>query len=250
MPKIKAYAKCDTLIAVDDAAVIDAYRCPWTDDLFRYKSDYVQHLADIRESKIRRKIRMNNRDKILNKVWNLRTFNEIVEWFNTNPKLVLEYANRRRWINDKEIPPDEYKFEITYLKLRWSSKVSNSHSCPHNGVQNFGRDLKFKNGTPYPTGYPGWEGNIEFKTSHDIGWSSDLLGSFRIHTGTGGGSGINRPAGYQVRFFDADWHGLAAQTEKEYDSYSNFATMERLKDNDVIPFNQTFQFGTPHYFRH
>ena len=249
MPKIKAYAKRDTLIAVADAAVIDAYRCPWTNNLFRYREEYIKHLAGIREWKIHKKIRFDNRIKILNKLWALESFEEIIEWFKNDPKMMFEYAGRTSWIEEKKINANDFKFEITYLKLHWNAMVSNTHSCPHNGQENFTRDRKFKNGTPIPTGYPGWQGRIEYKISHDLGFASNVLKPFRIHTGTGGGTGKDHPAGYEVQFFDADWPGLAVCANKLYEAYKSEAVMKRLKNEYVAPFELKYEFGEPYYFR-
>jgi hypothetical protein len=121
--------------------------------------------------------------------------------------------------------------KITH-SLQWSDSVSNSHSCPHNGVtcwsSNEARDGR-------PRGYPGWHGHIEWlvewpKEFDGIYLGSDLFsgGSFRsgrqrAHTGTGGGAGghfnkefntyCQRPQ-YDFKIFAADWPGLARYREK------------------------------------
>lgn len=87
--------------------------------------------------------------------------------------------------------------EFTQFDVRWNPQVSNSHSCPHNGVTNWGdRD---KNA---PTSYPGWSGRIEWIVRWPKEWDGWYLGSDlfsggtfrtgrqRAHTGTGGGGGM------------------------------------------------------------
>ncbi len=117
--------------------------------------------------------------------------------------------------------------------LRWDDSVSNSHSCPHNGVTCWSSN-EAKDGRP--RGYPGWCGRIEWlvewpKEFDGIYLGSDLFsrGTFRTgrqraHTGTGGGGGghfnkefntwCQRP-GYDFKIFAADWPGLARYREKQ-----------------------------------
>jgi hypothetical protein len=124
--------------------------------------------------------------------------------------------------------------KITH-SLRWSDEVSNSHSCPIGGVQNWGGRAKLKDGSPAPRGYPGWTGSIEWlvewpKEFDYVYLGSDLFsrGTFssgrqRAHTGTGGGGGghFNKEFNtwcqsprYGFSIFAADWPGLARYREK------------------------------------
>ena len=118
------------------------------------------------------------------------------------------------------------------MRLHWSDSVSNSHSCPHNGVTCWGRE-EAKDGRPQ--GYPGWTGHIEWlvkwpKDFDGIYLGSDLFsrGTFRsgrqrAHTGTGGGGGGHfnkefntycQKPGYDFKLFAADWPGMARYYEK------------------------------------
>jgi len=117
--------------------------------------------------------------------------------------------------------------------LRWNDHVSNSHSCPHNGVTNW--SPSWNADKTVPTGYPGWSGHIEWLVEwpEDLDYvylGSDLFskGTFhtgrqRAHTGTGGGGGghMNKEFNtwcqnprYDFRLFAADWPGLARYREK------------------------------------
>lgn len=124
--------------------------------------------------------------------------------------------------------------KITH-SLRWSDSVSNSHSCPHNGMTNWGGRETMKDGSPAPRGYPGWAGHIEWLVEWPeefdyVYLGSDLFskGSFRsgrqrAHTGTGGGAGghfnkefntwCQRPQ-YDFKIFAADWPGMTRYYEK------------------------------------
>jgi hypothetical protein len=99
--------------------------------------------------------------------------------------------------------------------LRWSDMVSNSHSCPHDGVTCWSSH-EAKDGRPQ--GYPGWTGHIEWL----VEWPEELDYVY-LHTGTGGGGGghfnkefntyCQRPS-YDFRIFASDWPGLARYHEK------------------------------------
>ena len=117
--------------------------------------------------------------------------------------------------------------------LKWdlchSNEVSNTHSKPHNGVENWGG----KQGLPM--GYPGWTGRVWVRYSGDGDRyrGSDLFAQTMTHTGTGGYGSYNGPwewiyklkhkmatrlgisyhdikydthcYSWDYRFYDADW---------------------------------------------
>jgi hypothetical protein len=249
MPKVKAYAGKGSLIPTYNAAVVDAYECPWTGKMYRTKENYVKHLSDLRQYSIHPRIRAANADKIKQTLWNLSSFEDVAQWIEDHSQFIFEQSRRRHFSDDPDAEKN-FKLKITYLKLTWSDSVSNTHSCPHNGRTNWGGREVFKDGSPVPRGYPGWQGRIEYLRSHDISFSSSMLQPLRIHTGTGGGAGVKHPAGYEVRFYDADWPGLAALVKEQYDEYISNKVMSRLKNEYVSPFQPTIQIGEPSYFRH
>ena len=120
--------------------------------------------------------------------------------------------------------------------LRWSDSVSNSHSAPHDGIENWGGRVKMPDGSDAPRGYPGWTGHISWivewpKEFDGIYLGSDLFskGTFRsgrqrAHTGTGGGGGsrFDKEFGvhvqvpqYEFRIYASDWPGMARYYEKQ-----------------------------------
>ena len=124
--------------------------------------------------------------------------------------------------------------EFTEFDLYWSDCVSNTHSCPHNGVTNWGQHRP--ENAHLPKGYPGWTGNIQWMCEWPLEFKgfylgSDLFsgGSFcsgrqRAHTGSGGfrGEGYKekygcetQSSGYDFKLFAADWPGLARYYEKQ-----------------------------------
>jgi uncharacterized C2H2 Zn-finger protein len=232
MPKIKAYKHNGAIIPVDDAKIATAFRCPWTGEVFGTKKGYVNHLRILREDRIHRQIRDNIRDRIFQELINQPSFEKIVDWIETHPEFLFDGViqnGRDRWGERREHLREKFWVKITYLDVRWNDNVSNSHSCPRNGLTNWGRE-KDK-----PTGYPGWEGRIEFQVSHNFVLStSDMFKQIGVNTG-GGGSGDGTRYGYEVKFFASDWLGL----EKK-------RLFEIIKGD--VPARYTR--GEPRYFRH
>lgn len=74
------------------------------------------------------------------------------------------------------------------LDVGWSDSVSNTHSCPHNGVTNWGGRVEGA-----PRGYPGWCGRIWVRYKREPQWGSDPLCVVRVFSGTGGFGGYNGP---------------------------------------------------------
>ena len=232
MPAIKAYKHQGKIIPVEQARIGRAYRCPWTDELYSTKPAYVKHLKTLRATRMHRRARENRWQRLGEDLWNQPSFEKIVQWVELHPEWFLDNARRRGFSSDAkryDSVRDAFTVKITYLDLHWSDRVSNSHDCPHNGVINWGGR---KEGAP--RGYPGWQGRIEYQTSHDLpGFGSDLMEGTRVHTGTGGGTSNNR-YGFRVSFFADDWPGLMAQR-----------VLDILADRNV---NQ-IRYGTPNYFK-
>lgn len=235
MPKIKAYRNGTSIIPIDRAKMVTAYSCPWTGRLFGKKKDYVAYLRVLRTDRMHKRIRENAYTRKLEDLWNRPSFEDIVGWINRNPDFILENG-LRSGCSDRQINAirDTYWLRITYLTLDWSDSVSNSHSCPHDGVTNWGGRDTYGDGMPKPKGYPGWSGRIEWETSHDIRFGWGLMRSLRIHTGTGGGVAGNR-FGYEVKLFESDWPGLR-----------EWMIFNRLSESNS---NNRYTYGTPWYFR-
>jgi uncharacterized C2H2 Zn-finger protein len=227
MPKIKAYKGAGKIIPVEEAIITTAFRCPWTQKVYGNKRDYVKHLKYLRENYMHKRIRAKVVDLKKQNLWNQPTFVDIVKWIEMNPEFMFDNGFREGWhVEQWKKYRDQFWIKITYLDLRWDANVSNSHSCPRGEVTNWGRREE------KPSGYPGYTGRIEYETSHDIGFGSEVVRGLGIHTGTGGGGGKNR-YGFDVKFFDADWPGLVSAR-----------TMDILADNNW----RNVRIGEPRYF--
>lgn len=210
MPRIKAYRQAEKLIPVDAAKVVTAFQCPWTKKVFSSKKYYIKHLIDLRRTRIHRRIVNRRMDRALSDLNAQPSFQDVIEWIERNCWYFLAKAKQNNNWSDKGFPtPEEFWIRITYLEVHHSNNVSNSHSAPRGKPTNWGR--KDSN---IPFGYSGWEGRIEYCISHQLPgvFSSDLLSSTGIHTGSGGSSCGNNYYGYSVIFWDEDWTGLLDET--------------------------------------
>ena len=117
--------------------------------------------------------------------------------------------------------PKHQLVKIEFRNIRWSDSVSNTHSCPRNGVQNWAQSANRRKGLNLPEGYPGWLGQIYFSvdagvTNHKVplrrdGWSSDYFRHTPINTGSGNGGS---ECSYEVRLYAADFPAMALAHER------------------------------------
>jgi len=135
---------------------------------------------------------------------------------------------------DKVIFQDHNRVIYLGLRLRYDEKISNTHSCPFNGVTNWGGRSTMSDGTEKVKSYPGWHGRLWIATFHKYqsGTSnmfespSGLLARIGVHTGGGGGGEYALPTqvvsqigwdihnnfqpwGWDVKIFEQDWASMA-----------------------------------------
>ena len=139
------------------------------------------------------------------------------EWFFANG------MKNALWKCDKK-PKNKHKLVSLKFDVRWSDAVSNSHSCPRDGVTNWGGDTKLPNGSPAPRGYPGWTGNVKFVIDAGMsahkknpyrydGYGSDYFEHTPINTGSGG-SGNGQNYSYGIELFASDFPAMLEAREK------------------------------------
>lgn len=231
MPAIRAYKHKGSIIPVDQAKLGKAYQCPWTGKIVGTKQTYVKHLRELRASRMHRRARAKRRQRLGEDLWSQTSFEKIIRWVELHPEWFLDVAQNSAFYEDRVLYNrirSEFSIRITLLDLSWNNHLSNTHSCPHNGVKNWGRE------EGKPTGYPGWGGRIEYELSHELpGFGSDIMDGTRINTGTGGSTnGLNY--GFDVKFFIDDWPGLAKGWV--------WKTLKDTEKKDVL-------IGQPRYFR-
>ena len=217
------------------------WKCDDDGKIFEDKAKYQKHLrklARVRREKRRIQFEETLKDQIWNSLYECEQ--SLEQWRDmviTNQDLFWAEAaknNRYDWervgrTHKKVAMPVPRLLEFTTFDLRWNDRVSNTHSAPHNGEQNFmWNDDKDK-------GYPGWQGRVDWIVAWPKEWDgwylgSDLFsgGSFttgrqRAWTGTGGGGGMKfsekhqcyvQSFGYDFRIYAADWPGMARYYEK------------------------------------
>lgn len=177
---------------------IQVRKCGFTGDLFESDQQYLAHLIQLRKQYKKRR----ERDKITRNWHN---------WLQNSQAHVLSVKDLEQWLNDHQheilVMSQHLKRTRTQTRgirlgfkfenIQWSHCVSNSHSCPRDGVTNWHMH------SHKPRGYPGWQGRIEITGWEKFdGFVSNLLEIVDIHTGTGG------CGGYEVRWYASDWPGM------------------------------------------
>ena len=197
---------------------IIAWQSSYTKEVFTEKSKYELH--NRRQAAARR---ARNKDLLERKAFsdwlaaekeNICSVDEIAPWILLNQRKLMDMSNKYGYFsfNDKFFNDDEFT-EIEIYQANYSKSVSNTHSCPHNGVTNWRGDTKLADGTPAPNGYPGWSANIKGSLARNKSRMGaypygGVLKLIKLHTGTGGGGNNWR---YDCKIFLADWPGLSTQ---------------------------------------
>jgi hypothetical protein len=196
---------------------IEVYKCRFTGTLFELgqKKEYIKHLKELRKNmkadREYQRIR-NTFDKWLaEEKEKIVHVDMIAPWLLKNQQYLMKSCNAmdcHAWLSDNFFPAtDEFtKIEMT---ARYSPSVSNTHSCPHNGVTNWGGRVKGA-----PTGYPGFKinvsGTLKRAKKHMSAYPySAIFKLVRIHATAGGGG--NENWSYCGEIFLADWPGLGQQ---------------------------------------
>lgn len=215
--------------------------------IFEDKRKYQNHLrklARVRRERRRLQVEQDLADQIWNELYECEQ--SIEQWRDmviANQDLFWAEAaagDKHDWsivgkTYKKVVCPIPRLLEFTRFDMRWSDSVSNTHSCPHNGVTNFSQGYNRQQGLNLPEGYPGWTGRADWIVAWPKEWDGHYLGSDlfshgtfrtgrqRAHTGTGGGGGMRysekhgcyvMSCGYDLKIFAADWPGMARYYEK------------------------------------
>lgn len=233
---------------------IQVWQCEHDGQLFKEKVDYINHLRTIARARLDRK---NFK----------RDTNARIAAFVEMRKTCRSAAQIRKFIGDHWLAfcingnhlPSSPKIhpELNYfrfVKFEWSDQVSNSHSCPHNGVMNWGRDPN------KPTSYEGWVARIEYQPNRSPDGTYDY--GVNIWAGTGihthGGGFAGNQYYYDIRLFADDWPAMAetVNTAKIYmeitaNTHLSFETVCEMFDTDdkVRGFRAQYPHLQERYFK-
>lgn len=149
----------------------------------------------------------------------LCTFEDISQWVLDNSKQIID--SHRIMVPCSDVPPKAEILKFSFERLTHDNYVSNSHSAPRDGVQNWGNRHNDR-----PSGYPGYSGRVHMliDSGDKYGNASigEILTRLGICTGTGGSGSyyddyIVSPSqscfSYGVKLFDSDWPLLAVTTK-------------------------------------
>ena len=204
-------------------SIIQAYKSDADGKIFEDKKKYQAHLRKLASSRLAEKkvAQMEaEREVFLEKMGQVKSLDELNQFIKDNWKWFWANGAQHdfyRWSSakGKTAPFHEYH-EITISDLYFKEDLSNSHSSPRKGVQNFDTRAEYNKGRP--TGYPGWSGRINIKVKppmsnhkkdpymHD-GWGSAYFDDTTICTGSGGGGGGKdfKSYSYDVKIWAADF---------------------------------------------
>jgi hypothetical protein len=183
---------------------IEAWKCQTTGKLFEFENEFVSHKRKIDRAalaQLKKRRIAQERDQC---------------WIDLQHQEIDISQLVENLIGRQEIYwPDSQKTLINLkIDVTYSTSVSNTHSCPKTGVQNWHCN------NDKPKGYPGWSGRIFWEESvGNLSKGSDRFhNNSYIYTGTGSG-GTNPITGnktyqYDVKIFADDWPGLALYREK------------------------------------
>jgi hypothetical protein len=211
-----------------------AWECPRTKKLFTSEAKYRNHLRKLARDSLVAKRRQKIVDSRLEIFKTMRetckNAEEIEQFVKDNVKVFWAHGlHQSAFHKNDEIPEDlvchSYKITATHR-----DSVSNSHHCPMSGgVTNWGGEKK-----DAPKGYPGFQGRVEFKFSHDTpGFSSDMWKNTGLETGSGGGG--SKGGGYEIFMFDADWPAWQEDHDKKLAEWQERMQQAKAKYDAEYP---------------
>ena len=149
-------------------SIIQAYKSDADGKIFEDKGKYQAHLrklASARRAEKKVEQMEAERELFLDKMGQVKSLDELNQFIKDNWRWFWANGAQREfymWSSNKGKTPDFHEYyNVSILDLHWKEDMSNSHSCPRKGVQNFDTRADYNKGRP--TGYPGWIGRINIK---------------------------------------------------------------------------------------
>jgi hypothetical protein len=216
-------------------SIIQAYKSDTDGKIFEDKGKYQAHLrklASARRAEKKVEKMEAEREQFHIKMGQVKSITELNQFIKDNWNWF--WANGAKddfyfWGRNKgaTAPFHEY-VDVSVVEVYWKENLSNSHSGPRKGVQNFDTRADYNKGKP--TGYPGWQARINIKVKppmskhkkdpymHD-GFGSSYFKDTIINTGSGGGGGNHKNEyvsySYDVKLFAADFPTMYEQLRKD-----------------------------------
>lgn len=233
-------------------SIITAYKCDETGKLFDDRTKYIRHLKKVAKDRLLvKKIERNHRsdqqwwhDNFWNRVRSLAQLRLAI----LHHRDVFAINGVKNYLTSKTLKPTPI-IDFQVFSLSWSSQVSNSHDCPHDGVINF-----WRRDESLPISYPGWTGRIEYTVQSfpdQLGCypgSSDMWKNTRIHSGTGGGGGHEDQRKNNCQSFGYDFYLFASDWPAMTDAYNKTITWASLSDRNIDDMVNEF-YPAEDYFR-
>jgi hypothetical protein len=154
----------------------------------------------------------------------VKYMDQLVQFIKDNWKWFFYNGLRHEPFNREKTEDWHELVSLSFEQMRWNNNASNSHVAPKNGVLNWSKKETFPDGTPKPTGYPGWTGQMKISIRGDkytyrgkekftTGFGSRYFTDTPIKTGSGGGG--PDVFNYGVTLFADDFPAMAEQREKD-----------------------------------
>jgi hypothetical protein len=194
---------------------ITVWQCPRTKKIFLTQPEYTAHLrkeaAKTRVQRRQDKARDTFSEWLRNeKETQVLSMEDVVPWLLKNQQMIMDAVTAKAAVSkgwcDRFYETDKFEKILMDSLPRYDSNLSNSHSAPAGGVQNWCAQKK-----DLPTGYPGYgcriSGKLARLAKHMSQYPySDFLNIVGIHTLCGGGG--NESWGYDANIFLEDWPGI------------------------------------------
>ena len=219
-------------------SIIQAYKSDQDGKIFEDKKKYQLHLRKLASARLaEKKVEQMEaqRKQFLVNMGQVKSLAELNQFIKDNWKWFWANGAQREfymWGSNKGKTPNFHEYhDVSILDLYWKEDLSNSHSCPRGGVQNFDTRADYNKGKP--NSYPGWQARINIKVKppmskhkkdpymHD-GWGSSYFDRTTICTGSGGGGGHHDKDGikyvsysYDIKLWAADFPVMYEALRKE-----------------------------------
>ena len=222
---------------------IYVWKCPKTSKYFEDKAEYKAHLKKVAKANIVRHRHNAIKQGVLDVIRgcaNVNSFQELAEYIAAHNVEFLMAGLQNSTGNGRDLVKkaiDDGKeiiwprFKYINIITNWKDHVSNTHTSPRGGVSSMST-RKLKDGSTdysFPTGYPGWTGNISTmfddedriivantrlkRHSHiRLPSFSDMVRTkvSGIYTGTGNGGNHSR---YGTTLFASDFPEMEKMTQ-------------------------------------